>query len=224
KQWLKGVELARGDYVWIAEADDLASPEFMEETIIPFSDQQVVMSFCQSKQITATGKTMSNHYLDYVADISPEKWLDHYTVDGIEEIKSGLAIKNTIPNVSGVIFQRKRLLQILRDNINEIAQYRVAGDWLTYLLVLQGGKISFSPKALNAHRRHQESITLGSFNISQLKEILAVQKKAREMFPLDDEIIEKAQTYSQQLYEGFGLASEEAPLLSDNPELKKFLC
>ncbi len=224
RQWLKGVELARGDYVWIAEADDLASPEFLEEAITPFSDQQVVMSYCQSKQITATGKTMSNHYLDYVADISPEKWLDHYTVDGVEEIKSGLAVKNTVPNVSGVIFQRKRLLQILRDNINEIAQYRVAGDWLTYLLVLQEGKISFSPKALNAHRRHQESITLGSFNISQLKEILAVQKKTREMFPLDGEIIEKAQTYSQQLYENFGLASEDTPLLRDNPELKKFLC
>ena len=28
-QWLKGVEMARGDYIWIAEADDLAKPNFV---------------------------------------------------------------------------------------------------------------------------------------------------------------------------------------------------
>ncbi|MCD6535245.1 MAG: glycoside hydrolase family 99-like domain-containing protein [Deltaproteobacteria bacterium] len=221
-QWLKGIEQTQGDYIWIAEADDLSSPEFLEEVIKPFSDPQVVVSYCQSKQITSSGDIICNHYLDYVADISPAKWFDYYTVDGEEEVTSALSIKNTIPNVSAVVFEKKRLLQVLRENIAEITQYRVAGDWLTYLLVLQEGKISFSPESFNSHRRHQESITLGSFNIFQLKEILSVQKRARDTFHPDDELDKKAHTYSQQLYKDFGLANDAAPEFSNNPELDSY--
>ncbi len=221
-QWLKGIEQAQGDYIWIAEADDLSSPGFLEEVMKPFSDPQVVLSYCQSKQITSSGDIMCNHYLDYVADISPTKWLTYYTIEGMEEIKSALAIKNTIPNVSAVVFEKKRLLQVLRKNIAEITKYRVAGDWLTYLLVLQEGKISFSPESFNSHRRHQESITLGSFNISQLKEILSVQERARNTFHPVDEIVKKAHAYAQQLYEDFGLADDAAPEFSNNPELDSY--
>lgn len=32
-QWHRGVQLARGDYVWIAEADDLAKPDFLERIL-----------------------------------------------------------------------------------------------------------------------------------------------------------------------------------------------
>ena len=32
-QWAKACELARGDFLWIAEADDLSEPEFLEEVI-----------------------------------------------------------------------------------------------------------------------------------------------------------------------------------------------
>ena len=49
-QWLKGVEISQGDYVWIAEADDLSVPGFLDEVLQPFRDPSVVMSYCQSKQ------------------------------------------------------------------------------------------------------------------------------------------------------------------------------
>ena len=222
-QWMKGVEHAQGDYIWIAEADDLASPGFLKEVMEPFSDPRVVMSYCQSKQITSSGDIVSNDYLDYVADISPEKWLNSYLVTGTEEAQTALAIKNTIPNVSAVVFAKKRLLQVLRENLSEITTYQVAGDWLTYLLVLREGKIAFSPKPFNSHRRHQESITLGSFNISQLREIVSVQKRARDLFYPEDVIIEKAHAYAQQLYENFGLADNAVPLISNNSELNTFL-
>ena len=32
-QWKKGFEMATGDYVWIAEADDLCSRRFLKETM-----------------------------------------------------------------------------------------------------------------------------------------------------------------------------------------------
>ena len=32
-QWKKGIELAKGEWIWIAESDDLADPGFLEECI-----------------------------------------------------------------------------------------------------------------------------------------------------------------------------------------------
>ena len=224
KQWTKGVDLSAGDYVWIAEADDLAEADFLEEIIRPLTDDKaIVLSYCQSMQVSESGKILCPDYLDYVSDISPNKWLNNYTNKGIDEIKTTLAIKNTIPNVSAVVFDRNVLLNVLKENIAEIKKYRVAGDWLTYLLVLRAGEISFSPKSLNLHRRHSESITLSSFNDAQLKEILSVQKRVRDDFHLDDEIVQKAQVYSQYLFEEFGLATDEVPELSLSPELKVYL-
>src|SRR5215469_14515935 len=33
KQWNKGVDLARGEYVWIAESDDYSHPRFLERLV-----------------------------------------------------------------------------------------------------------------------------------------------------------------------------------------------
>jgi cellulose synthase/poly-beta-1,6-N-acetylglucosamine synthase-like glycosyltransferase len=33
RQWMKGVSLARGEYVWIAEADDLSKPAFLRSLV-----------------------------------------------------------------------------------------------------------------------------------------------------------------------------------------------
>ncbi len=170
-----------------------------------------------------SGSIMSDDYLAYTSDISSKKWLDYYVNDGKDEINSALAVKNTIPNVSSVVFDRKVLIEVLRNNIGEIKKFRVAGDWVVYLLALQSGKIAFSPKSLNLHRRHEDSITLGSFNDSQLKEILSVQKKVRDNFDPDKKVIEQAQSYSQTLYESFGLATDEAPEISKCAKLNVFL-
>ena len=219
-QWRKGVELATGNYVWIAEADDLAEPEFLERVVAPFQDPNLVLSYCESMQISSTGEVLSPNYQAYVADISEEKWHSDYVADGVDEIRSCLAIKNTIPNVSGVVFRRDVLKEVLESHINEIKSYRVAGDWLTYIYSLVKGKIAFSKQPLNRHRRHETSVTLSSFDTMQLKEVLRVQCQVREKFTLDNAVVDMAETYVQQLYEQFGLASDDMPLVTDHPELK----
>ena len=86
----------------------------------------------------------------------------------------------------------------------------MAGDWLTYIFILNKGKIAFSPKAYNLHRRHHNSVTMCNLNLSGL-EILSVQQKVRNRFRPDEEVITKAKAYSQRLYEDFNLATRDAP-------------
>jgi hypothetical protein len=166
-QWLKGVELANGDFVWIAEADDLADADFLAELLPAFERPDVVMSYCQSRQMDSDGAILSEHYLDYVADIDAQRWKKPYVVNGCEEIAEALFLKNTVPNVSAALFRT----EVLRDTLVAHASFRNAGDWVTYIRLLEKGSVSFSPRSLNSHRRHQQSITVGNFNLRHLQEI-----------------------------------------------------
>jgi glycosyltransferase involved in cell wall biosynthesis len=211
RQWARGVELARGDLVWIAEADDLSDRAFLKEVLPAFARSDVVMSYSQSRAIDGDGGVAFENYLHYVADIDPEKWTKPYTVAGTEEIREALFVKNTIPNVSSVVFRREALQEVLRDHSKEILSYRNAGDWVVYLRLLEKGAIAFSPRALNLHRRHGGSVTVGNFNIRQLREIVRVQRETIERHGLGEDAQRAADAYAQKLYEQFGLATESSP-------------
>jgi glycosyltransferase involved in cell wall biosynthesis len=220
-QWQRGVEEARGDLVWIAEADDLSDADFIENVVQAFDNPDTVMSFAQSRQMAADGSILCGHYLDYVADIDPVKWTAPYVVSGREEISRALFVKNTIPNVSAVLFRRDALRAALDANKDEVLSYRNAGDWVTYLRILEnGGSIAFCPRALNSHRRHQQSVTVGNFNLRQLQEIVRVQRDTIQRFSLGADAEARADAYAQKLYEQFGLATAAHPAFSDHPELK----
>ncbi|SDJ05690.1 Lipopolysaccharide biosynthesis protein [Paraburkholderia steynii] len=198
-QWKRGVDLAHGDYVWIAEADDLALPDFLGTTIEGFDDEATVLSYSESKQMAETGEVMAENYRDYVADISTTKWQVDYVNEGIDEIRDALAVKNTIPNVSAVVFKRKALAEVLDSHFAEIRQFRVAGDWMVYLHVLAKGKVAFTESSLNLHRRHGSSVTIGGFGESQLREIRGIQLWVRERFDLDVATEEVADSYARHL-------------------------
>lgn len=204
-QWLAGVRRARGDFVWIAEADDLSDPEFLTEVLRGFEDPDVVMSYSQSKQIDGDGQVLCDHYLDYVADISPEHWLPPYVESGVDEIRLRLAVKNTIPNVSAVVFRRTSFVRSLEERFDEIRQYRNAGDWLAYTEVLKHGKIAFTPRSLNLHRRHASGVTLSGLDERQFNEIVKLQRYIRDRFDVPDEVTAKADAYAESLRLRLGL-------------------
>lgn len=204
-QWKRGVELARGDYVWIAEADDLSDPEFLSTVIEGFDDARTVMSYSESKQMSETGEIVCEHYRDYVADISGDKWTRAYVGAGSEEIARALAIKNTIPNVSAVVFKRQVLHEVLSRHFDEIRTFRVAGDWMVYLRVLDRGLIAFVPDALNLHRRHGSSVTIGGKAEALVKEIRQMQMWVRANYTIDASVVEAADRYARELCAQFGL-------------------
>lgn len=223
RQWLKGVELARGDLVWIAEADDLADAGFLEGVAAPMQDSSVVMSYCQSSQIDGAGATLSADYLEYVRDVGHARWTRSFVATLADELESGFAVKNTIPNVSAVVFRRRELLEVLSTHIDEISSYRIAGDWLTYLKLLERGRLAFVPAAMNHHRRHASGVTIGSDNFPHLREVMRVQKFARDRFALSKESVRAAREYAIRLYSQFGLDQGREKELQDNEELQDLL-
>lgn len=172
KQWLKGIRNATGDYIWIAEADDLCSPYFLEKVMKPIAlDREVVLSYSQSKQMDQDGNIISNDYLDYTKEIDSIKWNQSYIIDGKTEISEALLVKNTIPNVSGAVFKKFDISEIE----NEITLYKIAGDWYFYVWQLQKGKLAFHQHSLNYHRRHTNSVTKSENNMLHYREVVQMQ-------------------------------------------------
>ena len=53
KQWNKGVRLARGEYVWLAESDDYADERLLERLVAVLdADPTVMFAYCRSWRVT----------------------------------------------------------------------------------------------------------------------------------------------------------------------------
>jgi len=207
RQWKKGMEQCKGDLVWIAEADDLADPLFLNELVQAFNDPSVVLAYCQSRQIDQNGIVLADNYLEYTKDVS-DIWLTSYIREGNEEIKEALSIKNVIPNVSGVLFRRDALEQALKTIGDKLFDYSVAGDWLIYLHILTLGKIFFSNKSLNDHRRHTSSVTKSINDELHFQEVCDMQNIALALSNPSTQSIAKADAYIEYLLKHFGLSHE----------------
>ncbi|MER8573378.1 glycoside hydrolase family 99-like domain-containing protein [Mesorhizobium sp. M1409] len=209
RQWAKGVARCRGDLVWIAEADDFAEPAFLEELVSSFADPSLVLAYSQSRQMDGKGHVLADDYIDYTRDISDD-WLSDYTKDGQTEIGEAMSIKNTIPNVSAVVFRRAAISKAISEIGDELFSYRIAGDWLLYLRVLLQGKVRFSPKRLNWHRRHAQSVTQSGMAEAHLAEVRRAQEVARSLVSVSAETRRKADAWLKHVRTHLGIKGSDA--------------
>lgn len=209
RQWVKGIARCRGDLVWLAEADDFAAPDFLKELVPAFADPSVVIAYSQSRQVDGAGFTLAEDYTAYTADIS-NRWSADYVRNGSDEISEAMAVKNTIPNVSAALFRRTALNSVIADLGEELFSYRVAGDWLVYLRVLLQGKIRFSAKRLNSHRRHASSVTRAEMAQRHLDEVRQMQELARSFVGISAETRRKADAWLEHVRSHLGIQGADA--------------
>ena len=90
KQWNKGVGLAQGKYVWIAESDDYANPTFLERlTGVLESDETIPLAYCQSWSVDEGGATqgLAGRHLNA---LDWDRWKRPFVRDGLEECRDFL--------------------------------------------------------------------------------------------------------------------------------------
>ena len=69
----------------------------------------------------------------------------------------------------------------------------------------------FEPTALNRHRRHAGSVTLGSAAGKHVDEVARVQAEAQRLFPMDERVRAAARDYLATLPVQFGLDAALPP-------------
>ena len=170
-----------------------------------FTDPQLMLAYCQSKQMDAAGNILADNYLEYTLSTS-DCCLTDYFRDGKEEIVKSMCIKNTIPNVSAVLMRRSALQRTLDDLAQQLYGMKVAGDWLVYLRIMMQGKVCHSKKPLNLHRRHDSSVTGALAVARHIDEIIAMQREAMRLVPPSPAAVAHAQDYIDQVCDHFNVA------------------
>jgi glycosyltransferase involved in cell wall biosynthesis len=155
-QWLKGIDAARADVIWIAESDDGCEPDFIETLLPALRDPLVKLAYANSnvwnEQSVVVGDYTGNPYL---TSLSATKWSHAYRVSAEQEMNDGLGVKNTILSASAVMFRKFDLSAEAR---HQLETMQIAGDWYFFAHALAGGEIWYTPAKLNYHRRHDESV------------------------------------------------------------------
>jgi glycosyltransferase involved in cell wall biosynthesis len=199
-QWRKAAELATGDFVWIAEADDLSDPEFLGRLVEPMmNDPSICMAFSDSKAIDTDGAVLGASYKSYFAEIEVGALSENVIYDAVEFAERFMSVRNVILNVSSVLWRRDVLLRALNGCGEELGEYKMAGDWRLYLHAMQepGAKIAYDARPLNVHRRHAESVTHALDAERHVSEIKRIHDVAAQRFTLPAAILRNQTTYRE---------------------------
>lgn len=146
KQWNKGIQLARGEYIWIAESDDYADEEFLATLASFFEDEKIGLSYCQSFIVDEASIKLRSNY-EWTKDVDASLWDKDFTLQGKDLLYFFLR-KNIIPNASAVLFRRALIQEI--GGIR--TEYKLLGDWDLWIRIAQKCEIAYSSKCLNYFR------------------------------------------------------------------------
>lgn len=143
-QWEKGILLAKGNWIWIAESDDYAEPDFLETLIAnALSYPNIGISYCGSHYVNDTGEKGKE-----------ENWhKESFYRKGTDEIHDTVCIVCPIPNVSSALIRKDMAL----DHIYGLNKYTACGDWIFYTRVLHYSDIIFTDRRLNYFRWYYNS-------------------------------------------------------------------
>lgn len=154
-QWNKGLGLAHGEYVWIAESDDYCDRNFLWEVLQGLKHQSVMLSFARSVFVEDGKKIWSQE--EYLRDL-PIMWNTPFVMTAHTLVNKAFAVKNIVPNVSSAVF---RNIGIIPKEITNIwATMSLCGDWLFYLWMIRGGAVSYTCRVNNYYRIHPKSTSL----------------------------------------------------------------
>ena len=178
KQWKKGIESTTGEYIWIAESDDIAGLSFLESlTDLLYNHTKCSFAFCDSF-------TDINSFYKKI-----------YKTDAKSEIYTGMNfisehnINPKFVNASSVLFKRERInFNVLADFVD----FTSSGDWLFWTsLALKGDVIRYADK-LNFYRRHPLSVSDIAFNngkyVLEGFKLMYYFKKKLKIFPSKSQI------------------------------------
>lgn len=159
KQWQKGIELARGKYVWIAESDDYADTSFLNKTV-SLLEQHPTAAYCftGSYLVDENGKVLGKD-MDRWTKKQQNSPMKYKLFSGTNYAARNLYWTNYIYNASGVLFRRSSFMQLSDDRWNSM---RYCGDWWFWTFMALQGDVIEVYERLNNFRQHLNSVTIDS--------------------------------------------------------------
>ena len=141
KQWHKGIELAKGELIWIAESDDSCDNNLVEKLVDHFLKYPTTsMAFSTSTIIDTDSTVVKKPLYRPSQHLSGRKFIQKFMVKG-----------NSVQNASSCLFKKECVLSIS----NEYMEFKGAGDRLFWIKIAEQGDVSIINEGLNYFRRHE---------------------------------------------------------------------
>jgi glycosyltransferase involved in cell wall biosynthesis len=193
-QWKKGLELATGELVWIAESDDYCSLNLLEELVRCFQNTAVMLAFTRTEFMRGTPPIKIWTSEAYLSDLGLGIWDQPFIKSAQALVKSGWVLKNMVPNVSAAVFKHPGKMDLLQDP--QWLNLRMCGDWVFYLSIIRGGLVAYSPNASNYYRQHALNTSVNAQKEAlyyQEHEIVALYLS--KLYPLDPSDFERQEKH-----------------------------
>lgn len=168
KQWFKGLEMAKGELIWIAEADDSALPVFLGKMAEALqANPSAALAISGTRVIDENGRPSVQTFDRW--DRGEEQGVGVSKLyDGKRYLIHNMYWACYVYNASCVVFRKDAFLE---DDYSRSLTMRNAGDWLFWSRMLCHGDIVEVREKLSFLRRHSESVTfVGNKNGNLLKE------------------------------------------------------
>jgi len=180
RQWKKGIELAKGKWIWIAESDDYCKKNFLQNVLNAIDNSDAVLGFSLSEEVDLNNVTIRKRPLSIKQNVA----------NGKDYILSNLIYQNDIYNASMVVFNK----EFVDDQIyNKLVKYKYAGDWLFFGSIIKKGKTVEVHEYLNYFRRHSNNVSNPSMKrgLSFLEGLEAVKEIKKNQKILKIKFIKK---------------------------------
>ncbi len=154
KQWNKGVHLARGKYIWIAESDDYSDQRLLER-LVPVLDRDpaVTFAYCRSWRVTEDNRV--DGFGDWHLDLlDPHLWKADFCMDGREHCRN-YSVRSPVVANSGAAVFRKAAYETVGGADESL---RLCGDWKFWAAMALAGKVAYVNEPLNYFRYHSLSV------------------------------------------------------------------
>lgn len=147
KQWDKGISLAKGDLIWIAESDDFCEPTLLEVLVKEFQrDNNLVLASVLLQMVDSNG--------DKIVIKSFHPWWTT-RLEGKNFARRYMTKGSILANASGIVFKKTAALQI--DPIYK--SFKAGGDYLFWLQIALEGNVALVNKKMNYFRQHPQKVT-----------------------------------------------------------------
>jgi glycosyltransferase involved in cell wall biosynthesis len=147
-QWEKGLRLAKGEYIWLAESDDVAHPDFLK-VLCEALDQHPDLSvaYTSSVWIDAEGVEMHRPPHEKGDEVFPGKLLVQ------KEFLQGPLVYNA----SSALFRKPQNV-----DFTLLRTFRYAGDWLFWVMLAGNSGVLRLDLRYNFFRRHENNVSFRS--------------------------------------------------------------
>lgn len=149
QQWNKGIGLAAGDIIWLAESDDTCDAEMLERLVKLYMAHDCVYCFCRSLLTYEDGTVYGAGNQSMPNEEVEQCWR------GTDFIREKLSAGNVVTNASSVIFSKAAALSV----DHGFERYRGSGDWLFWIEMAEKGNVGFDSRAMNHFRQHGNNTT-----------------------------------------------------------------